>query len=464
MSQKRNKQPRTGAPSVRLGPASWPALGLPDPRALARGVTVRGLGVNTLAVAVAGILYCASGTPAQAQVAVAPASETSTLDEVVVTASATGVKKLDASYNIVSIDSDAIKQFNPKSTADILKLSPGIWPESSGGQTGANIEIAGFPGGGDAPFFTNMVQGTALYGMSSLSFMDSSSLLRIDDTIDRVEIVQGGPSAVFGPGQMGATANFILKKGTAEPSGSVGLTYGSEGMKRIDAFFGFPVIEGWFASVGGFYRKSDGVRDPQFAADDGGQFTATLSHDWDTGSLLLWGRALEDKNQFIVPVPVIENANGDFSNYPGFNALTSSYGSKALQNVTLPNPAGGFEQADLANGRGANMNFFGGNYDQDFNGWKVSDKFVWNIGDLNTNALFSGPNPRPLSYYLYGCQVAQPAGFCDATGKAVDTNNLGPNGQGLPLADNVSAHYVGGGLVGEGRIRVRKQRSKVTAM
>jgi hypothetical protein len=402
--------------------------------------------LNTLAAAVAGILYCAGGTAyAQTPAAAAPASETSSLDEIVVTASANGVKKLDASYSIVSVDSEAIKQFNPKSTADLLKLSPGIWPESSGGQTGANIEIAGIPGGGDAPFFTNMVQGTPLYGMPSLSFMDSSSLLRVDDTIDRVEIVVGGPGAVFGPGQMGATANFILKRGTAEPTGSVGLTYGSEGMKRIDAFYGFPLAPGWFASVGGFFRKSDGVRDPQFPADDGGQFTATLSHDMENGSFMLWGRALNDKNQFIVPVPVIENSNVSFTNYPGFNALTSSYGSKAMQNVSVPNAAGGFEQADLSNGRGANMNFIGGNYDADFGGWKVSDRFIWDAGDVNTNALFSGPNPRPLSYYLYGCGVAQPTGFCDPiTNKAIDSNNLGPNGQGLPVAFNVNARYVNG--------------------
>ena len=446
MSLKRNNQQRSRSSSVRLGPATWPALGLPDSRAIARGVSIRGLGVNTLAIAVAGILYCAGGTAHAQAVAAAPPSETSSLDEIVVTASANGVKKLDASYNIVSVDSEAIKQFNPKATADVLKLSPGIWPESSGGQTGANIEIAGIPGGGDAPFFTNMVQGTPLYGMPSLSFMDSSSLLRIDDTIDRVEIVQGGPGAVFGPGQMGATANFILKRGTAEPSGSVGLTYGSEGMKRIDAFYGFSFAPGWYASLGGFYRKSDGVRDPQFPADDGGQFTATLSHDLDNGSFMLWGRALNDKNQFIVPVPVIENSNTSFTNYPGFSATSSAYGSNAMRNVTLPNAAGGFQQADLANGRGANMNFIGGNYDQDFNGWKVSDKFVWNGGDLNTNALFSGPNPRPLSYYLYGCQVPQPAGFCNGP-TAIDSNNLGVGGQGLPLATNVNARYLGGQAV-----------------
>src|SRR5205823_6742306 len=86
------------------------------------------------------------------------------------------LQKLDASYNVVAVDAEQIREANPKSTADILKVSPGIWPESSGGQTGANIEIAGIPGGGDAPYFTNMIEGMPLYGMPSLSFMDSRSL------------------------------------------------------------------------------------------------------------------------------------------------------------------------------------------------------------------------------------------------------------------------------------------------
>ena len=445
MRQKRNKQLGRSAPSMRPRAAIAP-LALPPAAAIVRRFGPRAAALNAVAAAVAGVLYCSGPTYAQqTQVEAAPAAE-STLDEVVVTASATGVKKLDASYNIVSFDAQQIKQANPVSTADVLKLSPGIWPESSGGQTGANIEIAGIPGGGDAPFFTNMINGTPLYGMPSLSFMDSSSLVRLDDTVERVEIVQGGPGAIFGPGQMGATANFILKRGTADPTGSVAVMYGSEGLVRTDAFYGGPIADKWYASVGGFYRKSDGVRDPQFPADDGGQFTATLSHDLDNGSFMLWGRTLDDKNQFIVPVPVIENANGSFSNYPGFSATTSAYGSKAMQNVSLPNPQGGFESADLANGRGGNLNFFGGNYDNDFDGWKVADKFIWDIGNLNTNALFSGPNPRPLSYYLYGCGVAQPAGYCNGA-TAIDSNNLGPKGQGLPVSDNVSASYVGGGTV-----------------
>jgi outer membrane receptor protein involved in Fe transport len=447
MSQKRNKQPCSRSSAVRLGGASWPALGLPDSRAIAWGISVRGLGVNTLAVAVAGILYCAGGAnSARAQQVAAAPADTAALEEVVVTASATGVRKLDASYNIISANLDQIKMANPKATADILKLSPGIWPESSGGQTGANIEIAGIPGGGDSPYFSNMLEGSPIYGMPSLSFMDSSSLFRLDDTIERVEVVQFGPGSIYGPGQLGATANFILKRGTDTPAGSIGITYGSEGLYRVDAFVGGPIGLGWNGSAGGFYRSSDGVRDPQFKADQGGQFTATVSHELDGGSIMFYFRVLEDNNQFITPIPLIENANGSFSNYPGFNSLTSTYYSNAMKNVQVPSAAGGFEGADLGNGRGGGLYYFGSKFDKKVDTWTFTNSFLFNGGNLNTNALFSGPNPRPLSYFLYGCQVAQPTGFCNGA-TAVDSNNLGPNGQGLPLATNVNARYTTGGAV-----------------
>ena len=367
------------------------------------------------------------------------------LEAVVVTATAVAVKKLDAGYNIVSVDAEAIKQANPKSTADLLKVSPGIWPESSGGQTGANIEVAGFPSGSDAPFFTNMIEGLPLYGMPTISFMETSSLFRLDDSIERVEVVQGGPAAIFGPAQMGATANFILKRGTDVPSGSVGVTYGSEGLWRTDAFYGFKIADGWYGSAGGFYRRSDGVRSPEFPADKGGQFTATVSHDVEGGSLMVWGRVLDDRNQFITPLPLLESGAGtSFSSYPGFCALTCSYGSKAIQNVTVPNPAGGFEQADLGNGRGGTLYFGGIKYEQQFGAWKIQNNFLIDGGGLDTNALFSGPNPRPLSYYLYGCNVPQPTGYCNGT-TAVDANNLN-GGQGYPSSYNIAASYANSGM------------------
>lgn len=423
---------------------------------------LRAAGANSVAAVVAGILgagglaITGNAHAQAAPTATLPPAPTSaqtsqTLQEVVVTATATAVKKLDASYNIVSADTELIREANPVSSADILKLSPGIWPESSGGQTGANIEVPGFPTGGDAPFFTNMIEGMPLYGMPSLSFMDSSSLFRLDNTVQRVEIVQLGPAVIFGPGQAGATANYILKTGDTSPGGMVGVTYGTEHLWRVDEYSGFKITDGWYGSVGGFYRVSNGVRSPQFPSDQGGQFTATLKHDLDGGQVTFWGRVLDDKNQFIVPIPVIQNANGSYSSYPGFNALTGSYGSYATQNVTVPNPQGGFQPANLANGRGGQLYFFGSNYDQTIGGWTLHNGFIADGGGLDTNAFFSGPNPRPLGYFLYGCQVPQPAGYCNPDGTPVDTNNLGTDGTlnsgglGLPLGTNVQAVYAGTG-------------------
>jgi outer membrane receptor protein involved in Fe transport len=390
MRLKRNNAPRD---HVRLARPMSPALARLGPR----------VAVSTLAAAVAGILYCSGPAFAQAvaQVAAAPASETSSLDEVVVTASAQGVKKLDASYNIVSVGLEDIKNANPASAAEIFKLSPGIWPEASGGQTGVNIDVAGFPnGGGDSPYFTTMIQGSPLYGSADLSFMDSSSLVRFDDTIERVEIVQGGPSAIFSSGQAGATANFILRTGSDKTVGSLGLTYFSEGGERVDAFYSGKLIDGWYGSIGGFYRISDGVRDPQYTSDIGGQLTATLKHDLDDGSVMFWWRGLSDKNQWVADFPYTVS-DGKVQAYPGFNQLNSTYNSKQLQNFLVPSPAGGFENDDISNGRGAQLTYFGSNLDLKFgNGWSIKNIFMVDFGILNTQALVNNGNPTTLSAFI----------------------------------------------------------------
>ncbi len=359
---------------------------------------------TSLRIGLAVIAAAAAPSLSQAQQSTPQPREGSSLETVVVTGSAiaSGVTKLEASYNIVTATEEEIRQSNPKSTADLLKISPGMWPESTGGQTGANIEIAGFPGGGDAPYFTTQLMGSPLYGMPTLSFFETTSIFRLDDTVRSVEILQGGPSVVFAGGQIGATSNFLLKTGSEEPTGSLGLTYGDQNLYRADGFYGFKISEGWFGSVGGFYRVSDGVRDPQFNADEGGQLTATLKRESERGDLILYARYLDDKNQFITPIPVIQSGTDNFRGFPGFDPLTATYNSEAIQHVRLDGFPGRPTTADLADGRGAQMIFLGANYDYEFdNGWAISDKFLFNSGDVDTNALFSGSNPALLFDELY---------------------------------------------------------------
>jgi outer membrane receptor protein involved in Fe transport len=413
-----NEQPRRNTALTRPSPANSRAPAL---RRLGPGSA----GLRPIAAAVAGILYCAGGAYAADETATAGTGGNA-LDEIVVTASAHGVKKLDASYNIVSVSLDDIKNSNPASVADIFKLSPGIWPEASGGQTGVNIDVAGFPnGGGDSPYFTTMINGSPLYGSADLSFMDSSSLLRFDDTVERVEIVQGGPSAIFSSGQAGATANFILRTGSDKTTGSVGVTYGSEGSERVDAFLSGKIIDGWYGSIGGFYRVSDGVRNPQYPSDIGGQLTATLKHDLDGGSVMFWYRILSDKNQWYADFPYIE-VNGKAQPYPGFNQLNNTYNSKQLQNFQIPSPGGGFWNDDISNGRGAQLNYFGSNLDLKLGGgWQIYNTFLFDGGWIPTNALVNNGNPQTLSAFIAGLSTIT----------------------GVLTPAQVQAHYLDGGAV-----------------
>ncbi|HSZ10498.1 MAG TPA: TonB-dependent receptor [Steroidobacteraceae bacterium] len=434
----------TPVPSVRPLPAAA-AFSRLGPRAAT---------FNILAAAVAGILYCAGSAHAADEQTTPAASATSnSLEEVVVTASAQGVRKLDASYSIVSANLDEILSANPASAAELYKISPGIWPEASGGQTGVNIDVAGFPnGGGDSPYFTTMIQGSPLYGAPFLSFMDNSTLVRLDDTIERVEIVQGGTSAIFGPGQPGATANFILRTGSDKTEGSIGVTYGSEGEERVDAFLSGKMIDGWYGSLGGFYRVSDGIRNPQYPADIGGQLTATLKHDLDNGSLMFWYRALQDKNLWVADFPYIV-VNGSPQPYPGFNQLNHTYNSLQLQNFLIPSPSGGFQNDNIGNGRGAEMNYFGSELHMSFgNGWSISNSFLFDGGNVNTSALVNNGNPQTLASFITSL------GQCSGAGCTPQVPTA--------LVPSIQASYANGGAVNPNQSVVTEQawfvRKKIT--
>jgi hypothetical protein len=334
------------------------------------------------------------------------------LQEVVVTGTpeGSGVRLLDASFPVSAASLQQIELAQPSSAADLLKIVPGLWAESSGGETGANIEVAGFPGGGDAPYVTYQIEGSPVYPAPTLSFMDNSSLLRIDDTIARIEVVQGGPSVVYSNGQMGATTNIILRHGTPTPHGDVALTLGDEGLYRLDGFYGGPLASGWLASIGGFYRVSNGIRSSQFPADDGGQLTETLYRQMSHGSLLFWARQLDDENLFITDIPVAVTPDGrTVSAFPGFNSLTGTFAGDATRGITVeefpcnvPGCAPGTISADLANGRGSHIHMLGSDLNLTFGPWAVSNRMGYTAGEMPTNALFNNFAPETLSSYVAG--------------------------------------------------------------
>jgi iron complex outermembrane receptor protein len=352
------------------------------------------------------------------------------IQQVVVTgvASARGVRKLDSAFSITTASEEQLKQAAPISTADVMKLVPGAFAESTGGQSGANIQVRGFPSGSDSPFVSVQMQGNPLYPVSTLSFFEGSSAFRLDDTIERVEVLRGGPSTIFSSGQPGATMNFILKKGTDTPEGSVRFTTGTGELRRVDVFYGGKISDGWYGTIGGFYRNTHGVRDSGFPSDDGGQITATLTKKLDQGEATFYVRRTDDKNAFYTGVPLISSNGGHtISEFPGFDPLKGTLMSNEMRRFTIEAAPGKTLNYDLGDGRGLNSTVLGMEFDQNFNGWNVSNKFNHFDGKLNTIAMFTGNNPLSMADYNSAALAAN--GGTAATATYLDGTPVAANQQ-----------------------------------
>lgn len=365
-------------------------------------------GITRLALSVAIVAALASGAAfAQDNTGKNTQDPANSLEEVVVTgsASAGGVKKIDASYSITTASQQQILDAAPSSTADLLKIVPGVWAEASGGSTGANIYVRGFPGTGDAPYVTMELDGSPLYPSATLSFLENSTLFRIDDTVQRVEVLRGGPSPIFSNGQPGITVNFIQKTGmeTPEGEGSGRLTAGTDSFYRVDGHYGGQVGENWYLSVGGFYRRGDGVHDTQYPANDGGQVSLNLTRAFDGGTFSLYGRRLDDRNAFFTAMPLVAKGGDDVGRFPGFDAGSDTLYGNDLRHLNFqvsPGATPGTISRDVADGRGTDISLFGSTLDLRRDGWSFSNRAQFVNGDTPTVALFTGTNPTSLGAYI----------------------------------------------------------------
>jgi outer membrane receptor protein involved in Fe transport len=303
---------------------------------------------------------------------------TGAIEEIIVsgTAGGAGIKKRDVSFAVSLINALEIEKFAPKSTADLFKTIPGVWVESSGGVAGANIDVRGLPGGGDAPFVTLTLNGTPLYGTESLSFFEQSTIFRVDETISTMEGLRGGPGVVFGKGEPGLTVNFNLKRGSEETEGRVKYTSSDYELQRFDGVLSGQIAEDLYYMIGGYIQSSPGIRDAQFTSEEGHQFTVNLTQELDRGEINLYTRITDDVGQWYLPICLnCGHDEGDFSQLGNATRL------RELQ----ISANGDTKIFDFAGGRGWDGSVTGANIKFEFgDGWTLRDNVGLTIGDANT--------------------------------------------------------------------------------
>jgi catecholate siderophore receptor len=297
-------------------------------------------------------------------------------DEIIITgrAGAGERTRLETSYAITSIDNDMLRSRAPSSVTEALKSVPGFWVEASGGEGSGNVRARGIPVDGFGSI-TLLENGLPVQHDPSLGYLNADQAFRIDESIERIEVVRGGPSSIFYSNAPGGAVNFITRQATDRLTGVARVLYGpTADLFRFDGWIGAPLGHGWSIGVGGYYRSEDGVRDPGFTGNQGGQIRADLNYDFGNGRITLGYKRIDDNTIFYTGIPLTKDRNGDVVGLPGFNPRYDTTASRATAFLTLRD-ANGPVFFDNADGTDVNLDQFSLLAEWEFApGWQLTNR------------------------------------------------------------------------------------------
>jgi iron complex outermembrane recepter protein len=174
--------------------------------------------LSTIALAFVSPVYCA---------------ENIKLDEVVVTATRFNAPQLKSSANIKIISKADIQSSPATNIPDLLRMQAGLNITSLYGSQGvdATVDIRGF---GDSAISNTLI----LLDGQRLNAVDAGSIQWASipmDAIERIEIIAGGGSVLYGDRATGGVINLITDK-SGKSAASVTASVGSYGYKSVDGF------------------------------------------------------------------------------------------------------------------------------------------------------------------------------------------------------------------------------------
>src|SRR3989338_4522704 len=158
----------------------------------------------------------------------ATAREIPESEPVVVTATRIAQHNYRLTGNVTVIDSEDIAQYGAQTIPELLSDSVGINVYNYGTAKSSTVDIRGF--GETAPSNVLILVNDRKINSIDLSGPD---LLRIPiGAVERVEIIRGAGSVLYGDNAVGGVVNIITKKGDGKLSGSADSSYGSYDTKK----------------------------------------------------------------------------------------------------------------------------------------------------------------------------------------------------------------------------------------
>ena len=298
------------------------------------------------------------------------------MERVVVTGTSTASSKMKTSVSISTLEGDTIKNAAPLSAAEVLRSVPGVRSESSGGEGNANITVRGVPiSAGGARYVQIQEDGLPVLQSGDFNFITPDSYVKIDGTLDHLEVVRGGSASTLATNAPGGIINFITKTGE-EKGGHIAISRGlGYDETRYDFDYGAPISDKTRFFIGGNYRTGEGVRNTGMSTEGGGQIRGNITHDLDNGFIRLSFKHLDDKAPTALPVPV-QVVNKQIQEIPGIDPRTVSFYSPYWVRDVVLSKNNTPVSTNVNDGLKVKSDSVGleGSFDLG-DGWNLSDKF-----------------------------------------------------------------------------------------
>jgi hemoglobin/transferrin/lactoferrin receptor protein len=180
------------------------------------------------------------------------------LNEISVTSSKYLQSSGDLSYSASFVSKDKISEVPAATVPEILQFEPGVTIERDG-IWGADVNIRGL----SRSQIVTLVDGDRIETATDLS----ARLSMIDENdIERIEVIKGAASTLYGTGATGGIVNVITKSGNYRDNFYLeGMYYG--GYNSVDNYFSngltlYSGAENWNAKVTATARKADDIYTP----------------------------------------------------------------------------------------------------------------------------------------------------------------------------------------------------------
>ncbi|MCX5656904.1 MAG: TonB-dependent receptor, partial [Candidatus Omnitrophica bacterium] len=155
------------------------------------------------------------------------------LGRIVVIPDRWGVSEVRLSSNITVIDNQKIKASNAKYVADIIKEEAGINIYDNSSDKTAKVDIRGFADTSVSNVLV-LVDGRRV---NSIDISGPDWIQMPVEVIERIEILKGAGSVLYGDNAVGGVVNIVTKKGEGRSSGRIGVAGGSYNTQEEDLEF-----------------------------------------------------------------------------------------------------------------------------------------------------------------------------------------------------------------------------------